>query len=95
MKPGSTHDNITRALISERTRQAMAAPEVRQRVSERTEAGMARASGMAAERAALALACLTARSAARRLFLEELLAPLSSGSDAVGEDHDSARQAQD
>jgi hypothetical protein len=86
MKPGSTHDNITRALISERTRQAMAAPEVRQRVSERTKAGMARASGMAAERAALALAWRTARPAVRRLFLQELLAPLCSGSAAGDED---------
>jgi hypothetical protein len=83
MKPGSTHDSITRALISERTRQAMAAPEVRQRVSERTKAGMARASRMAAERAALGLAWRTARPAVRRSFLEELFAPLCSASPAA------------
>jgi hypothetical protein len=80
MKPGRTHDNITRALISERTREAMAAPEVRQRISGRTKAGMAAASGSAAERAALRLAWRTARPSVRRAFLEQLFGPLCSAS---------------
>jgi hypothetical protein len=89
-KPGGTHDEATRALISERTQQAMAAPEVRQRISERTKAGMAAASGSAAERAALRLAWRTARPSVRRAFLEELLGPVCSASAEM--QHTSARR---
>jgi NUMOD3 motif len=37
---GRIYDLVTRAIISERTRAAMAAPAVRQRISERTRAAM-------------------------------------------------------
>jgi hypothetical protein len=79
-KPGGTHDEATRALISARTRQAMAAPAVRQRISERTKAGMAAVSGSASERAALAFAWRLARPSVRRAFVEGLFTPLCSAS---------------
>jgi hypothetical protein len=63
-----------RALISTRTREAMASPEVRRRISEATKRGMAaRAASERAQLYALRDAWKAADPRARRRFVQELL----------------------
>ncbi|MGJ0535581.1 hypothetical protein [Methylocystis sp.] len=62
-----------RQFISERTRAAMASPEVRKRISERTKLGMAARAQWAPELLALEKAWREAGLTARRRFFERLL----------------------
>ncbi|PPC98687.1 MAG: hypothetical protein CTY36_10645 [Methylocystis sp.] len=62
-----------RALISMRTREAMAPSEVRQRISEATKRGMAARAAWGPELQALRAAWRSAGPDARRRFLDELL----------------------
>lgn len=63
-----------RQRISTRTRDAMSAPEVRRRISEATKRGMAARAAWAPELRALRAAWLSTGPAARRRFLDELIA---------------------
>ena len=77
MKRGNRHSADARRRISAATRAAMAAPAVRQKISEGTKRGMA-ANAMEAlpELAGLRVAWSAARSSVRRAFIGEVLAPL-------------------
>lgn len=63
-------------LISTRTREAMASPEVRRRISEATKRGMAARAAWAPELRGLRAAWLSAGPAARRRFLDGILVNL-------------------
>ncbi|ULO25118.1 hypothetical protein [Methylocystis sp. SB2] len=65
-----------RQLISIATRERMAAPEVRRKISEATKRGIAARAEWAPELVALRAAWLSAGPDARRRFLDELLEPL-------------------
>ncbi len=71
-----TTSDARRQLISARTKAAMARPEVRRRISERTKLGMAARATWGPELAALRCAWAGARPAARKRFLDEILEAL-------------------
>lgn len=65
-----------RQLISKRTRAAMAAPEVRKKISDGTKLGMAARKEWAPELHAIKTAWRDAGPIARRRFLDEIFAAL-------------------
>jgi hypothetical protein len=82
MKPGSRHDQGARARIAEGTRAAMASPEVRRRISERTREGMLAASELQhSELHGLRTAWRAARPVARQRWLAELFALICGGNE--------------
>ncbi|UFZ02932.1 hypothetical protein LQG66_27275 [Bradyrhizobium ontarionense] len=78
MKPRSKMGADDRARISILTTARMADPAVRARISERTKAGMAAASGTVADLRLLRDAWGRARPEARARFLTEIFAPACS-----------------
>jgi hypothetical protein len=83
-----------RTLISTRTREAMASPEVRRRISEATKRGMAARAAWAPELAALRAAWRSAGPDARQRFLDELLiAPLCSAHLCAGSSNQGRAEA--
>jgi len=70
----------------------MADPAVRKKISERTKAGMARASTLAPQKRALAVAWQAACPEIRKSFLDEILAPVcvASAAEAPRDPHGGA-----
>jgi hypothetical protein len=73
MKRSHRHSAEGRLRIAEATRAAMAAPEVRQRISDRTKRGM---KSLQPELERLRAVWLRARPSVRRMFVNHILAPL-------------------
>ena len=71
--------DMRRQLISARTKAAMAAPEVRKRISERTKLGMAAKARWAPEFRELDKAWRAAGPIARHKFLDRLIGGLCGG----------------
>jgi hypothetical protein len=77
MKPSRRHSPEARRHIAKTTRDAMASPAVRQKISVATKLGMAaRVAEELPELTGLRTAWRGARSSVRRRFIEEVLAPL-------------------
>lgn len=75
----STHPKMSdarRQLISLRTKAAMASPEVRKKISERTKLGMAARATWEPELSALRSAWTDARPSVRKRFLDEIFEAL-------------------
>jgi hypothetical protein len=78
MKRSHRHSDEARRRIADATRAAMAAPEVRQRISDRTKQGMKL---LQPELDRLRAVWLEARPATRRMFINQVLAPVFVGAD--------------
>lgn len=78
-KPARSLDAQARELISRRTREAMADPDVRKRISEATKSAMRERAKWFPELCALQSAWRAAGPEARRRFLEEIIGGVCDG----------------
>ena len=78
MKRGGRHSDDARRRIADATRAAMTAPEVRQKISDRTKHGMML---LQPELERVRAAWLQARPSVRRMFLNQVMAPLFAKSE--------------
>jgi hypothetical protein len=81
MKLGRSYTPEQRRALSQKVRATMADPEVRKRISDRTNEGMLAASDLAPELTALRDAWRVARPAVRKRFLAEVMAELVEAAD--------------